>query len=423
MNDLRVVALAGVLLALPPVVGSVHTPAPLESVAAAACDPTIQLPAGFCATLVAESLGPVRHIVVTPNGDVLASLSSTRDRDRNVVAGGVLLLRDADADGRWETRKRFGPDGGTGIALGEGYLWFASASTIYRWKWAPGQLEPAGDPEVVVSGLPSDRSHTAKPIVVGGGDVYVDIGSPSNSCQETDRTPRSPGKMPCAELETRAGIWRFSSAKVGQSQADGIRFATGTRNPMALAFEPRTGMLWMATHGRDNLSSNWGYSDTMNAELPAEEFGPVAQGADYGWPYCYYDGLQKKKVLAPEYGGDGQKVGDCAEKTQPAVAFPGHWAPMSVVFYTGIAFPAEYRGGAFVAFHGSWNRAPLAQDGFRVAFAPFQEGRAVGTYTTLMQGKPGTTIRPSGVAVGPDGALYVAADAQGKIWRVTYTGR
>jgi glucose/arabinose dehydrogenase len=191
---------------------------------------------------------------------------------------------------------------------------------------------------------------------------------------------------------------------------------------MALAFEPRTNVLWMASHGRDNLSSNWGYSDTMSAELPAEEFGPVVQGADYGWPYCYYDGLQKKKVQAPEYGGDGKVIGECAGKAQPAVAFPGHWAPMSVAFYTGTAFPAEYRGGAFLAFHGSWNRAPLAQDGFRVVFAPFREGRATGTYTTLMQGKPGSVIRPSGVAVGPDGALYVAADQQGKIWRVTYSG-
>jgi glucose/arabinose dehydrogenase len=422
MNDLRLAALSGLLIVLPPVAGVIHTPAPLPAVIAASCDSTIQLPAGFCATLVAESLGPVRHLVVTPNGDLIASLASSRDRDRNVVAGGVVLLRDGNADGIWETRKRFGPEGGTGIALGEGYLWFTSATTIYRWKWAPGQLEPAGDPEVVVSELPAG-GHSAKPIAVAAGYVYIDLGSLTNSCQEADRAARSPGKMPCTELEGRAGIWRFSASRVGQKQADGIRFGTGTRNPMALAFEPRTSVLWMASHGRDNLSSNWGYSDTMNAELPAEEFGPVVQGADYGWPYCYYDGLQQKKVQAPEYGGDGKVAGDCAGKTQPAVAFPGHWAPMSVAFYTGTAFPAEYRGGAFLAFHGSWNRAPLAQDGFRVAFAPFRDGRATGTYTTLMQGKPGSVIRPSGVAVGPDGALYVAADQQGKIWRVTYTGR
>jgi glucose/arabinose dehydrogenase len=422
MNDLRLLALSGLLIALPPVAAAIHSPAPAELIAATGCDPTIQLPTGFCATVIAESLGPVRHLVVAPNGDVLASLASSRDRDRNVVAGGVVLLRDANADGRWETKKKFGPDGGTGIALGEGYLWFASNTTIYRWKWAPGQVEPAGDPEVVVSGLPTG-GHAAKPIVVSGGYVYVDLGSLTNSCQETDRGARSPGRSPCTELEGRAGIWRFAASRTGQTVADGVRFATGTRNPMALAFEPRSGSLWMASHGRDQLGANWGFSDTLNAELPAEEFGPVPQGADFGWPYCYYDGLQKKKVQSPEYGGDGQKVGDCAGKAQPAVAFPGHWAPMSVAFYTGTAFPAEYRGGAFLAFHGSWNRAPLPQDGFRVVFVPFQDGKASGTYTTLMQGKPGSPIRPSGVAVGPDGALYVASDQGGKIWRVTYTGR
>jgi len=421
MNDLRLVALSGLLIALPPVAAAIHSPAAPEFIAAVGCDPTIQLPAGFCATVIAESLGPVRHLVVTPNGDVLASLANGRDADRNMVAGGVVLLRDANTDGRWETRKRFGPEGGTGIALGEGYLWFASNTTIYRWKWAPGQLEPAGEAEVVVSGLPGDQGHVAKPIVVSGGFVYADLGSLTNSCQEQDRAARSPGRMPCTELETRAGIWRFSTSRAGQKEADGIRFATGTRNPMSLAFEPRTGVLWMASHGRDNLSSNWGYSDTLNAELPAEEFGPVAQGADFGWPYCYYDGLQKKKVQAPEYGGDGQKVGDCAAKAQPAVAFPGHWAPMDVTFYSGTAFPAEYRGGAFLAFHGSWNRAPLPQDGFRVVFVPFADGKATGTYTTVFQGKPGTTIRPSGLAVGPDGALYVASDQAGKIWKITFT--
>jgi glucose/arabinose dehydrogenase len=381
-----------------------------------ACDPTLQLPAGFCATLIAESLGPVRHLVVAPNGDVLASVASTRN-----TPGGVLLLRDADGDGRSETRERFGPEGGTGIALGGGYLWFASNATIYRWKWEAGQTKPAGDPEVVVRDLPSDLNHAAKPIIVNGGFVYVDIGSPSNSCQQQDRGNRSPGKTPCTELETRAGIWRFPASKLGQTQADGVRFATGTRNPMALAFEPTSGALWMATHGRDQLGANWGFPDSMNAELPAEEFGPVAQGADYGWPYCYYDGLQKKKVQAPEYGGDGRQVGDCAGKTQPAVAFPGHWAPMSVVFYTGTMFPAEYRGGAFLAFHGSWNRAPLPQAGFRVVFQPFRDGKPSGPYATVMMGKEGTTIRPSGVAMGPDGALYVAADQQGKVWRITYS--
>ena len=108
------------------------SPRPLP--ASPVCDSTLQLPVGFCATLIGESLGTVRHLVVAPNGDVIASIAGGRNNP-----GGVILLRDGDADGRWETRERFGSEGGTGIALGAGYLWFASNSTIYRWKWDAGQ--------------------------------------------------------------------------------------------------------------------------------------------------------------------------------------------------------------------------------------------------------------------------------------------
>jgi len=377
-----------------------------------ACDPTIEVPAGFCAVLVAEGLRAPRHIVVAPNGDIFAA--SAR--------GGVIALRDADGDGVAETKKEWGRDGGTGIALADGYLWFAANETIYRWKWAPGQLEPTADAEVVVQGLPTG-GHTAKPIVVKDGFLYVDIGSGTNSCQIMDRTARSPGQMPCAELGQRAGIWRFSSTRTGQSPADGVHFATGLRNPMALAFEPRSGALWMATHGRDQLGDNWGFSDSLNAELPAEEFGPVPQGADYGWPYCYYDELKGVKVQAPEYGGDGSKVGDCGTKRVPAIGFPGHWAPIGLTFYTGRSFPVSYRGGAFLAFHGSWNRAPLPQAGYRVVYIPFRDGRPTGEYKTFLQGAGSNTIRPIGLAVGADGSLYVGSDAQGNIWRVSYVGR
>ncbi|HTK55388.1 MAG TPA: PQQ-dependent sugar dehydrogenase [Gemmatimonadales bacterium] len=385
--------------------------ASVAAIPPALCDSTVTVPAGFCAVLFAEGLQNPRQLVVAPNGDVF--IASSR--------AGVIALRDADHDGVAEVVKAWGRERGTGIALADGYLYFAADQTIYRWPWAAGQIEPAVNAEVVVQGLPSN-GHSAKPIVIRDHQLYVDIGSATNSCQETDRTARSPGRNPCTELETRAGIWRFAAGTLGQTQASGTRFATGLRNPMALAFEPTTGKLWMATHGRDQLSANWGFSDSMNAELPAEEFGPVEQGADYGWPYCFYDPIAKRKVQNPEYGGDGTKVGDCATRTQPAIGFPGHWAPIGLTFYGGSSFPAAYRGGAFLAFHGSWNRAPLPQAGYKVVYIPFRAGRATGEYQTFMEGK-GAPIRPIGLGVGPDGALYVSADAQGKVWRVTYTGR
>jgi glucose/arabinose dehydrogenase len=134
-------------------------------------------------------------------------------------------------------------------------------------------------------------------------------------------------------------------------------------------------------------------------------------------------------VLAPEYGGDGRKTGQCSSKTQALMAFPGHWAPNGMLFYTGSQFPPEYRGGAFVAFHGSWNRAPLPQAGFRVAFTPFRLGRPSGSFTTFADGfnptptagraAPGTH-RPVGLAQGPDGSIYITDDTGGTIWKVSY---
>ena len=133
-------------------------------------------------------------------------------------------------------------------------------------------------------------------------------------------------------------------------------------------------------------------------------------------------------MLAPEYGGDGKQVGRCKDKQEPLVAFPGHWAPDGLTFYAGTQFPERYRGGAFVAFHGSWNRAPLPQAGYRVAFVPFKNGKPVGGYETFADGfwkedPAGPKHRPVGVAVGPDGSLYITDDAAGTIWRVMYRGR
>ncbi len=135
-------------------------------------------------------------------------------------------------------------------------------------------------------------------------------------------------------------------------------------------------------------------------------------------------------MLAPEYGGDGGKtVGLCAGRQGPVATFPGHWAPNDLAIYLGDKFPAGYRGGAFVAFHGSWNRAPLPQGGYNVVFQPLADGKASGPSIVFADGfagryeEPGrAAFRPSGLAVAPDGALYVGDDVHGRIWRITYNG-
>jgi len=402
-------------LLLIPVLLTLASPAVAQ---APACDPDnagLKLPTGFCAVLVGERLGNIRHFAIAPNGDILAAMVGQQ--------GGLHLLRDTTGDGRVDQVIQLYPGAGSGIVLTADAVYFAPNDRIVRVPWRPGASAPTGPVDTIASGLPVG-GHGAKGLALGAdGWLYVSFGSRTNSCQEKDRQAKSPGLKPCTELETRAGIWRLDARRTGQGPADGVRFATGLRNPMAMAVEPRTGVLYTAVHGRDQLTENWEFPAEEGRENPAEEFGPVGSGADYGWPYCYYDPRRKVKVVSPEYGGDGRQVGDCARYAQPAVAFPAHWAPNAVMFYAGTHFPEPWRAGAFIAFHGSWNRGPGPefQEGYRVAFVPFGDGKAVGSHETFAAPAAAhNAIRPSGLAMGGDGSLYIGADAQQKLWRVFY---
>ena len=395
---------------------------------AADCDAAaagLELPAGLCAEVFAEDAGPVRNIAVAPNGDVFVAL---RSRDGDASAGGAVVLRDADGDGRAERRERFGRGDAHGIALTDDHLYLATADEILRWSLAERDLRPLGSPEVIVTGFPDQRSHAPKAIALGrDGSLFVEVGAPSNACQQEARTKGSPGIDPCPQRERQAGIWRYAADATGQRHSPGKRHASGLRHALGLAIDPATGVLWGAVNGRDQLGGLWDYSAERNAALPAEEWVRIEAGDDFGWPYCYHDGLANKKVLAPEYGGDGERVGRCREAEPPVLAFPAHWAPMAIHFYRGQgprSLPARYVGGAFVAFRGSWNRAPLPQAGYRVTFVPFADGRPTGDDETFAIGaeRP-TAIRFTGVGEGPDGSLYLAADENRTIWRVWAAGR
>ena len=403
----------------------------VEQTALPECDADnggIQLPDGFCAVVVADGLGAARHLDVAPNGDIFVAI-----RNQPNVSGGIIALRDTDGDGRADVEERFGENGGTSIQLRGDYLYFGRDNAIVRYPMTPGELVPDGPAEVIVT-LPDQRSHASKGFAFDGeGGMYVNVGAPANACQSEDREPGVPGMDPCPLLDNHGGVWKFDADRLGQTQASGTRYSTGMRQNFAMAWHPFAAGLYLAQHGRDQLSTLWeGFTEEQNAELPSEEFLRVEEGSNFGWPYCYHDWRQGKRVLSPEYGGDGIEVGRCGDFDLPLIGFPGHWAPNALMFYTGEQFPERYRGGAFIVFHGSWNRAPLPQGGYNVAFVPFDSGApATGDYEIFADGFAGQTplmnrddavYRPSGIAEGPDGSVYISNDKTGRIWRVMYRG-
>lgn len=405
----------------------------------------IALPPGFRALVVADNLvvnkrvgntaEKLRGLALAPNGDLYAKGRT----------GLIWAMRDTDGDGSFDQIKEFGPgDGGTHIAFHEGYLYHSSRTAIYRYKYTPGELIPSAPLETVVEKLPAERDHDAKAFAFDDqGRLLVEIGSPHNVFSEGDRRRGAKGKTDAeiAEFQkTYGGFWRFDPSKLNQTQADGIRFATGHRHALALQWHPVSKQFFMAQMGRDNLNvvSPEYYDELDNAERVSEVFHVLREGADFGWPKTYWDPIKRARMLAPEYGGDNRTRVDDPRYDKPAVAFPAHWAPLQMALYTGTQFPAKYRGGMFIAFRGSWNRAPRSQAGYNVCFVPFDSsGMPVkgadgfGKYERFADGFAGVEeftntrdarFRPTGVAVGPDGSLYISDSEKGRIWRVIYTG-
>jgi glucose/arabinose dehydrogenase len=409
----------------------------------------ITLPNGFCATVFADTIGHARHIAIAANGDVYVNTwSGDYYGDHPAPPGGFLVaLRDTNNDGKADIIKRFGPaqrrdGGGTGIGFYKGALYVEEGDTlakrIARYTISSDSMTPtSATSETIVSGLPVTGDHPMHPFAIdASGNIFVDIGSATNSCQVKNRTLESPGHKPCVELQTRAGIWRYDGNKTNQKFSSAGRYAAGIRNAVGIAFDG-SGQLYSTQHGRDQLAENWPklYTPDQGQNLPAEELLKIEQGGEYGWPMCYFDNTQAKLVLAPEYGGDGGKaLGDCATKKAPEAYFPAHWAPDGLMFYTGSQFPARYKGGAFIAFHGSWNRAPAPQQGYNVVFVPFSGGKPAdpAKYEIFADGFVGGPVgpdandkaahRPTGLAQAPDGAIYIADDQGGRIWKVTYKG-
>ncbi len=388
----------------------------------------LKLPQGFGALVVATGFGKARHIAVTAQGDIYVKL------DNLYKNGGIVFLHDNNGDGKADVQNVFGKYTGTGMFIKNGYLYATSNTEVFRYRLdSNGHVINTAQPERIITGLIARNEHEAKAITLDNdGNIYVVVGAYSNACQVKDRTEGSPGMKPCPILDSAGGIWKFRTDKLNQTYGNGIRYATGLRNVVGLAWNNDVNALFAMQHGRDELHGLFPkyYNENEGNELPAECLYRLKQGDDAGWPYIYYDELQNKKMVMPEYGGDGKRTGG-ENAINPVVAFTGHMAPDGLLFYTGNMFPERYRHGAFIAFHGSWNRTPV-QQGYCVMFVPMRDGRPSGKPEIFANDFAGSDVvrspgdarhRPCGLAQGPDGSLYVTDDSKGTIYRIIYMGK
>ncbi len=380
----------------------------------------IKLPIGFKAEIIGSDLGATRHITVAKNGDVYAKLSKLKD------GKGILLIQDNDKDGKYETIQSFGNYPGTGIDIKQNYLYASSNTGVFRYKMnEKSEIIDRENPEKIVDGLIDKGRDNAKPFVLDKqSNIYVTIGSWNDPCREKGS---GKGIMPCSILDSAGGIWKFRADVLNQRFENGIKYATGLKNAVGTAWNDHTNSLFATVHGRGQFHDFYPqfYTPQQSAELPAETLYELHQGDDAGWPYIYYDQIQKKKILAPEYGGDGKKT--AGEKAiDPIVAFPAHLGPNDLLFYTGNMFPAKYKNGAFIAFHG---QSPELKKGYLVAFVPFVNNKPSGKWEIFADNFAGIDLakptgpvehRPCGLAQGPNGELFVSDDLNGTIYKISY---
>lgn len=393
------------------------------------------LPEGFSYEIYVDSIGEkIRHMAVSEN-DVL--YAKFRRQSKNGVLVGI---QDLDGDGKYDSLLKFGsyhtPQKGsysTGARIYNGYLYYSNHLNVYRVKLDNDKIVPSYEPERIVidDHEHGSHEHIAKPIAFdNNGNIYVPFGSPNNACQNPKRTPQTPGQNPCPDLIKHAGVWKFDANKSNQTQEDGELYATGLRSIVAMDWNSYDNSLYAVVHGRDDLARLWPnhFNTWESAILPSEEFVKIEKGDNYGWPFCYYDQIKNKKVLAPEYGGNGEIIGICNDFKDPLIGFPGHWAPNDLVFYEGEHFPERYKNGAFIAFHGSTNRIPYPQSGYFVAFVPFNDGK-FGEFEVFIDGFAGidpiintrdAMFRPMGIAFSNDGSMFISDSRQGRIWKIKY---
>jgi glucose/arabinose dehydrogenase len=347
-----------------------------------------QAPAGFSVQLYASGLEVPRKIITAPNGDIFVTESTP---------GRIRVLRGVQANGSHAQMEIFatGLNRPFGLAFypngaNPQYLYVGNTNSVVRIPYRNGDLKARGEPEMIVSGLPTG-GHWTRDVVFtrDGSKMLVAVGSASNVSDD-------------AAEERRARVLEFTPD--GKNERP---YATGIRNPVGLSIHPQTGDLWTSVNERDGLGD----------DLVPDYITRVQPGGFYGWPWYYLGPNQD-----PRHQG---KQPDLRERAiVPDVLLQAHTASLAMTFYTGTQFPAQYRGHAYASQHGSWNRA--RRTGYKVIYAPVVNGRATGEYVDFLIGFANAEGevwgRPVGVTVASDGALLVTDDGSHSIWRVSYTG-
>jgi glucose/arabinose dehydrogenase len=344
----------------------------------------LQLPSGFSINVYRTGLGQARmlgvhgeHVYVT-----------------QPMQGNVLRLIDANLDGVAEAQAVVASDLPMvhGIAFHDDEVFLANVHSVYR-----GTVQPDGSFSAlteIIGDLPDGGQHALRTLGVGPDELlYISVGSDCDACRESN--------------PEHATILR--STLLGQPAANRTILASGLRNTIGFGWHPVSDALWGMDHG----------SDWRGDDLPPEELNAITAGKDYGWPYCFGDRQIDPVIQDPP---DTTKAAYCAETEPPVLLNQAHQAPIGFTFYAGATFPERYLNGAFVAFHGSWNRKPAT--GYRVAFIAFEEGAplAIESFVDgfLINDGTATFGRPAGIAVAPDGALLFTDDTNGIVYRVQY---
>ena len=338
----------------------------------------LHVPPAFNVTLWATGFDDPRNMVYAPNGDIFVAEPG---------GGKITVLR----GGRPDQRVTFvsGLNEPFGLAFQGEWLYVANVDEIRRYPYRSGQTTAIGQPQHIAS-LPAG-GHSTRNIIFNrdGSKLYVSVGSRSNVDDET-KTPM------------RAAI-----TEMNPDGSNVKTFASGLRNPVGLAWNPTTGMLWTAVNERDGLG------DDLVPDYTTE----VRAGSFFGWPFSYIG-----KNVDPRRKGERPDL--VAKAIPPTVLLQAHSAALGIAFYDGRMFPTSYRGGLFVAMHGSWNRTQ--RTGYKVVFVPFTNGRAAAGYDDFLVGfAPDPSARsvwgrPVGLLVMHDGSLLVSDDGEGVIWRITY---